>query len=101
MNKKTLVMFLLGLVLAVPARALDFSAIDPRLADSGQNNEQTEEQPRASVRKSSVFQKNLLKRRHPSRRSSRSAAVRLKSSLSSMEKSSQPKTLTTVSMLLS
>ena len=57
MNKKTLVMFLLGLVLAVPARALDFSAIDPRLADSGQNNEQTEEQPRASVRKSSVFQK--------------------------------------------
>ena len=42
MNKKTLVMFLLGLVLAIPARALDFSAIDPRLADSGQNNEQTE-----------------------------------------------------------
>ena len=100
MNKKTLVMFLLGLVLAVPARALDFSAIDPRLADSGQNNEQTEEQPRASVRKSSVFQ-NLLNRGPPSRRSSRSAAVQLKSSSSSMEKSSQPKTLTTVSMLLS
>ena len=57
MNKKTLVMFLLGLVLGIPARALDFSAIDPRLADSGQNNEQMEEQPQTSVRKSSVFQK--------------------------------------------